>query len=407
MNSETFLQPRRLRLAIAMLAAALAGCSQPTIPEMPPVTVTTTQAFVATVPRQQVFIGKIEAVNEVKLRARVTGFLDKVEFAGGSLVEQGQVLFEIERDPFVFRKDQAEALLEKATAELKLSEGNYRRAIDAHRGGGVTDEELAERQAQYYQAKAVQKDAEQALRLAEQDLAYTTVKAPFDGQISRTLVDAGNLVSGSGEGTQLATVISTDPVHVYFQVSEGLVNQLRRQFADSDKKAPDKGDVKIAVKLDGETDFEHEGWIDYVGIRIDGDTGTAEIRGVVPNPRNLLQPGQYARVKVFGEPIDNAVLVHEEAIGSDLRGQYLLTVNDDGLVLKKPVELGGLYMNNQMREVTPTASELEGTPPFSADDWYIARGLAKAFAGMQVVATQDAALGKPADAATPAANTSE
>lgn len=365
------------------------------MPQVKPVEVTTTQAVVATVPRQREFVGNIRAQEQVILRARVTGFLEEVNFRGGDMVTKGQELFQIEKEPFVFRKDQAQALVEKATAELKLSEGNYRRAIEAHKSGGITDEELAENQAKYYQAKATLEDARQQLSLTEQDLSYTSVKAPFDGQVSRNLVDAGNLVNGSGEGAELATVITTDPMNVYFDVPENLVNLLRQKYG---KIKLDKEDAaKIGVMLDGESDYVHEGWIDYVDIAIDQATGTAEVRGVVPNPNNLLQPGQYARVMVYGDPLENAILVREEAVGNDLRGQYLLTVDDDGLVHKKPVELGGLYMKNEMRRVIPIESAQmdEGVGPFSADDWYIARGLAKAFPGMKVEAKQDKQLGQP------------
>lgn len=331
----------RAILAAALgLAALLAfGCQPaPTKPAFQPPEVTVATPEVRDVVEDAYFTGKTSSTDTVELRARVQGFLETAAFKDGDLVKKDQVLFTIEREPFEATLAAAEAKKQQSEARLKLAEANLARADQLVDSKAITVEE--------YQTRVAERDAATAqiayddadIRQARINLDYTVIHSPINGRVSRREVDPGNLV-GAGESTLLATVVGMDPMYVYFDVSEKVVMDLIRWIAEHGQKS--LGESHVArVQLPGEEGYPHEGQLDYLDNRVDPATGTAVARAVFSNSDRLLYPGVYAQVRVPGQTIKNAVLIEEQAIGTDLDGKYLLVVRPDNIVERRRVTLG-------------------------------------------------------------------
>jgi multidrug efflux system membrane fusion protein len=238
------------------------------------------------------FTGQVQAVQSVELRARVTGYLTKVAFKEGSKVEKGQLLFEIDPRPYQAAAEQARAELALAEATLKLREAELARARRLVEQKGMSREEFDKVVAAFERAKAALVAAKAAYDAAQLNLEFTKVRAPISGRIGRACVTPGNLVKG--DETKLATLASTDPMYVYFDVDEKSFVRLRRQLAGKEKEAR----LPLHMGLAGEKGFPHEGVLDMVDNRVDPKTGALRMRGVFPNKDGTLVPGMFARVRM-------------------------------------------------------------------------------------------------------------
>jgi RND family efflux transporter MFP subunit len=238
------------------------------------------------------FTGRVEAVQSVELRARVTGYLTKVAFKEGSKVEKGQLLFEIDPRPYQAAAEQARAGLTLTEATLKLREADLARARRLVEQKGMSREEFDERAAAFERAKASLVAAKAALDAARINLDFTMVRAPISGRIGRAFLTPGNLVRA--DETRLASLAATDPAYVYFDVDEKTFLRLRQQLAGREKGAR----VPLHMGLAGEKDFPHEGVLDMVGNTVDPKTGALRFRGVFPNKDGTLVPGMFARVRM-------------------------------------------------------------------------------------------------------------
>ncbi len=332
--------PNAILAAAIGLAALLAfGCQPaPTELVLPPPEVTVATPEVRTVTEDSYFTGKTASTDVVELRARVQGFLETAPFKEGDFVKKDQVLFTIEREQFEAALAAAEAKKQQSEARLKLTEANLVRANQLVGDKAITVEEYQTRIAERDAAKAQIAHDDADIRQAQINLDYTVIHSPIDGRVSRRSVDPGNLV-GSGESTLLATVVGMNPMYVYFDVSEKAVMDLIRWVATHGKES--LGDSHEAhIQLPGEEGYPHKGQLDYLDNRVDPTTGTAVVRAVFSNDKGLLYPGVYAQVRIPGRTIENAVIVEEQAIGTDLDGKYLLVVKPDNLVERRRVTLG-------------------------------------------------------------------
>ncbi|MGE4537317.1 MAG: efflux RND transporter periplasmic adaptor subunit [Desulfovibrio sp.] len=283
------------------------------------------------------FTGNTQAVNSVDLRARIEGFLVKQAYTDGAFVKKGQLLFVIQPEPYEAKVQEAKAGLQSQLAGLHQAEIEYVRAKNLLREKAGPDTDVVKWDAQREQYKAGVENAKAQIELAEINLSYTRVTAPFNGRVSRRDVDVGNLVGG-GEKTLLATIISYDPMYVYFTMGER--DMLRLQASRNEKVAPGSHvNIPLEMGFSGSTDYPFKGAMDYYGLGIDPKTGTILLRGELPNPNGKIAPGLFARVRI---PLQEreALLVPDTAVGQDQLGRFVLLLNDKNVVEQRPVTIG-------------------------------------------------------------------
>ena len=338
----------------------------------PPPKVIVEQPLKQPVTRYIELTGNTQAFNQVDLEARVQGFLEKINYKDGTLAKKGTVLFVIQQNSYQTQLDQAKASVIGAQAELKKSQAEFDRQAELI-GKQVStqanyDKALAQRDSD--QASLEQAQANTAI--AQINLGYTTVTAPFDGIVTRHLVDVGALV-GYGGPTKLATIVQVAPIYVYFNVSETLVLRVKESLAKQGKTLQDIPEIQVEIGLQTEDGYPHVGHLDYVAPNVDPATGTLEARAIFENKDLRLLPGLFVRVRVPGQKLDNALLVADTAIGTSQVGKYLLVLGKDNTVEQRPVQIGQLV--GQLRVIESG---------ISADDWVVTGGTQRAIPGNAV-----------------------
>jgi RND family efflux transporter MFP subunit len=338
---------RGFRWGVLSLAVVLAGCGQANeYKEPPPPAVTVAQPASDKVVDYIEFTGTTRAVEAIRIRARVMGYLKSIEFTDGANVEAGQLLFVIEPEPFEAALALAKANVQKAEAALKLADADIQRTLPLVERKAVTEAELDVKEANRATAEAEVSAAKAAARQAGLNLGYTEIRAPISGRIGRHMVDVGNLVQA--EMTELATLESFDPIHVYFSVSEGDVLRLMSLYRSGAIANFRENPPPLSLGLANEDGFPHAGTLEFADLGVDPDTGTQMRRGVFPNADGQLVPGLFVRLRMpVGDP-EKQLLVSERAIGADQRGDYILVVNSENEVEYRPVKLGmlidGMYV---------------------------------------------------------------
>jgi multidrug efflux system membrane fusion protein len=316
------------------------------------------------------YTGRVDAVNAVDVRARVTGYLEKMPFKEGDEVEKGALLFLIDERPYQAQLSQAEAQVQLNEAALKLARANNARAKNLSKNPGViTQQDLDQYQATEDQSRAQLEASKAALATYRLNVEFCRVTSPIDGQVSRYYYTVGNLVNQ--DQTLLTTLVSLDPIYVYFDVDEITVLKIKREINEGKMKPMrETGPRPVYLGLPGEDGFPHRGNLTFINNRVDPNTGTLTARGVFPNPRpehgsRLLTPGMFARVRLpMGQP-HQAVLVAERALGVDQGAKFLYVVNADNKVEYRRVKTGALQPDG-MRVIE------EGVKP---DEWVIVSGL--------------------------------
>jgi RND family efflux transporter MFP subunit len=379
-------------LVVAMaMAAAVAGCDQAATTQAqpqqkgaaPPPSVTVSQPLQREIVEWDEYTGRFDATETVEVRARVSGYLTEVHFKDGQSVKQGDLLFVIDPRPFERTLEQAQA--ELLQAQVKAQNVN----LDVVRGKPllerriISEKTFDDRESLVREAQAAIKVAEAKVRTAELELSFTRMTSPITGRISRTLVTAGNWVSagGTANATLLTTIVSQDPIYVYFDVSENNYIKYKRLAEKGvGSGAADLG-APVELALPDERGFPHKARIDFLDNRLDQGTGTLRARAVMPNGAGLFSPGLFARVRVTGTAPYTAILLSDEAIGTDQTNKYVYIVAEDGTVVRRNVKLGPLAEG--LRVVR------EGV---AADDWVITRGLHRARPGQKVSPKREALL---------------
>ncbi len=364
------LVPARVACLIVTLAPALAGCGEgaPKQAAPPPPAVTVAKPTKQTVTDYDEYVGRFVSVDMVEVRARVSGYLEKIGFQDGQLVKQGDLLFTIDRRPFETTVAQTKAQLAQARANLAFAESDLARGSQLVRDKTITEQTFDQRTQAKRVAEASVQAQEAAVRQAELDLQFTELKAPVAGRIGDRRVSPGNLVTGGTGGTTtlLATIVSIDPMRFEFTFDEASYLRYERiAGASTDDASRSKG-VKVLLRLIDEADFTHEGTVDFVDNAIDRSSGTIRGRAQIPNPKGLFTPGMFARVRVPGSVPYEALLVPDVAIASEQVRKYVLVVGDDNTAKQKYVTLGQLAGNLRIIK--------DG---LSADDKVIVNGLAR------------------------------
>jgi multidrug efflux system membrane fusion protein len=386
--------PLRRSVGLVLLAGALSGCNpNPPVSETPPPPVTVRQPVVQKVIDQDDYEGRIGAVETFEVRARVRGYLVKVNFEDGQMVKADDLLYEIDPRPYKTTLGGAEAVKLAADAAVQFARAEYDRVRSLARTGASSREELETWASKQVVAQGELAKAQAAVDRAKLDLGYTKVTSPITGKISRTQVSLGNLVNVGGGETLLTTVVSVDPMYVYFDVPERALLRYRTQFdkgkKDEGGKRPPIKDLKIPVEvaLEGEEGYPHHGTLDFADNRVNPSTGTIQVRGALPNPKRDLDSGMRARVRIPVSDPHEVLMVPDRAVGNDQGRKFLYVVNDQDLVERRDVQLGRVIGGMQ---VIPDG--------LNKDDWVIVNGIQRVRDGVKVDPKRGPTPGAPAGA---------
>jgi RND family efflux transporter MFP subunit len=347
---RTFRQLRTLKgiAGVALgLAALAAACSKgPQLASVPPPEVAVSQPVEQTAIEYFTTTGRTAAVEEVDVRARVGGYLVKVNFQDGRDVKAGDVLFEIDPRPYEAEVMRAEGDVAKWQAQLRKAEADVARNTRLLPKGAASERDLEQSIAAKESSQAEITSAQARLADAKLNLEFASIVAPIDGRASRTTVTKGNLIQPIGQtgSAPLTTLVKLDPIYVYFDVDERTILRVRER-ARAQGTGAKEGDVRalnvpVEIGLVGETGFPHQGVIDFIDNRVDPSTGTIQTRGVLDNKDGVLTPGMFVRVRVPIDQRDKALFIPERAIGTDQGNKYLLAVNSQNVVEYRPVTLG-------------------------------------------------------------------
>jgi RND family efflux transporter MFP subunit len=289
------------------------------------------------------FTGRFDAVDEVQVRARVTGFVTSVEFKDGAIVKAGDLLYQIDPRQYEAVAEQAKGQLADGQAKIDLAQRELNRAETLVKTDAVAENVLDQRRQALAAAQAATLEAEGALKRAELDVEFTKVKAPINGRISRHLVSVGNLVQGSESGaTLLTSIVSLDPIYLYFDMDESIYLKNNKLWFEGRRPSSRDTPNPVQIALSGETKPSHEGRMDFLDNRLDVSTGTLRGRAVVDNHDLSILPGQFARTRVLGSAPYEALLLPDSAIATDQSRKIVFVVRDDDVVEARPVTLGAL-----------------------------------------------------------------
>lgn len=333
---------RRRLLAVASLflwvlpAASFAQGGPPAMP------VGVSEPIAKRVTQWDEYSGRFEAVATVEVRARVSGFIDKINFRDGQIVKEGDPLFTIDKRPYEIAVESAEAEVARNKAQVDLAELQVGRGASLIASRTITEAEQDSRKSTLAVARAQLKSAEAALRNAQLNLEWTNVTAPIAGRISDRKVDAGNLISGGQTGaTLLATIVTLDPIRFVFDISEADHLRYSRLILSGALASSRDGANPVRIRLSDETDWKRTGKVDFVDNAMTARSGTIRVRALVDNKDQLLTPGIFGRVQLFGGEYD-ALLVPDSAIISDQARKIVFVVGPGDVVQAKPVMLGTL-----------------------------------------------------------------
>jgi len=344
-----FVGPMWLAVAACLISgglSSLSGCKPADSGRgaAPPATkVTTAVPLVRDVQEYEDSTGRVTAQYSVELRSRVTGYLDDIKFQDGADVEKGALLFLIDRRPFKAADDNAKAMVAVKKASSAYRDAEFKRNQELIAKNAVSKSEFDQSAAAFEEAKALVDSALAQAESAKLNLDFTEIRAPIAGMLSNRKLDIGNLVVA--DQTLLTTIVSVDPVYVYFDVDERRMLRIQQEVRDGRIKLAEDGRIPTQIGLDNETGFPHPATMDFIDNQLDPTTGTIRMRAVVPNAKPAVgkrkfAPGMFARVRVpMGDP-HSAILITEQAIGSDQGRKFVYVVDSEKKVQYRPVTLG-------------------------------------------------------------------
>jgi membrane fusion protein, multidrug efflux system len=321
--------------------------------------------------------GRLQAVNTVDVRPRVSGYVDRVAFTDGARVKKGQLLFQIDPRPFQAEVERLVAERTRSVSDLELAKANRARAerlISAH---AISREEYERQVAAEASAQGALGSIDALLQEARLNREFTEVRAPIDGHVSRAIITAGNLVTSS---SLLTTLVSDDPVYVYFDADEQTYlryAKAKHDHARADGARTDGGASDVYIGLVDEDGYPHPGQLDFIDNQVDATTGTIRARAALANPDGRYTPGLFARVRLVGGEDHDSVLIEDRAVGTDLSKKFVLTLTKDNRIEYRLVELGPEI--NGLRVVT------QGLVP---NELIVVNGLQHVRPGQSVVPTR-------------------
>jgi RND family efflux transporter MFP subunit len=319
-------------------AAVIAQAQTPALPAIPVV-----RPKVQTVSESLEITGNAAAVNQVKLIARVVGYLDQIHFQDGALVKKGDLLFTIQQDQYKAQLQQAQAQLQLQQAALLYAKTEVVRYTALLKRDAATQVDVDHWNFERASAEANILAAQAQIALAQLNLGYTEVRAPFDGQMGKHLIDVGNVVGGNGQEAALAEITQLDPIYVVANISAQQALQIRANLDQRRLTLAELQQVPIEAALSDETGFPHRGTIEFVAPQIDAATGTLLVRGIMRNPDRTLVPGIFVKIRMpMGKVVRSALMVPDRALQEDQGGRYLLVLDQDDVIRQRYVQLGEL-----------------------------------------------------------------
>ncbi|EOB6676262.1 efflux RND transporter periplasmic adaptor subunit [Vibrio vulnificus] len=359
-------------VGLIVASALLAGCEDKALQQhntMAPLVVTQEVLMLDYQP-SNAYIGRVEAVEDTNITAQVSGYLKASHFEEGQLVEKGALLYTIEPSSFEAQVASAKASLAQAKASLKKAELDHQRGKNLLPRGSISQSEFDALTAGLLGAQAQLEAANAQLKLADVNLSYTQIRAPFSGRISDSKVSTGDLVSPSSG--ILTTLVSLDPIHTAFSISERERLALGIERIKGDGSTPSAG-VEVQLQLENGKEYPHLGRLDYLGNRIDTKTGTIALRAVVENPDHQLLPGQHIKVNLREKQAKSVVVVPRRAVQTDLEGHFVMVMTPGEVAERRNVSLGA-----QVEQGVVIRQGL------TQDDVVITQGLQRVRNGMQV-----------------------
>lgn len=356
-----------------LILPLLAGCSnkKEAAHAMPAPEISVAHPIVQDITLTKDYPGYLTSEKTVPLVGRVSGTLQTIAYAPGSRVRQGQVLFVIEPTVYQDNVRQAEAELKTARANLEYARNNYTRMQEAVKSDAVSRIQVLQAQSNVVTSEAAVSNAEAALNTARTDLSYCTVRAPFDGTVSRNLIDAGSYVGGSVQPVTLATIYKDDYLYTYFNVADNQWLGMLMQQGDSIPR-------QVTVSLGKDGSLRYPATLDYLSPNVDLNTGTLNIRARLDNPKGILKSGLYVSITLpYGEQ-KQALLIPDASIGTDQLGKYVYVVNDSNIVRYRHIEIGQL-IGDSLRQVK------QGLTP---QERYVTKALMKVRDGMKIAPIQ-------------------
>src|SRR5258706_319544 len=330
-------------MAVLATGSLLTGCGKHPSTTAPAPVVSVIQPVARDVVEWDEYIGRLESPETVEIRARVSGYLDKVHFKEGKEVKKGDLLFTIDRRPYQADFDHAEADHQRAESQADLAKSDAERAKNLIATKAISAEDFDTKTKTYTSALAAVKSARAAMDSARLNLEFTEIRAPIDGRISSALVTEGNLVSGgvSGAGASLlTTLVSLDPLYCYGSADERAILKYIRLSKEGKRVSARDQEIPAEMGLADETGFPHMGHMDFVDNRVDPNTGTLRARGVFTNSDHSLSPGFFARLRIPGSGKYPALLIPDRALGSDQSQKFVYVVNAEKKVEFRPVKIG-------------------------------------------------------------------
>src|SRR5476649_390808 len=324
-------------VGILLVLSTAAGCKKTSAPQQGPLPVNVVTVIEKVVDECDEFTGRLEAVESVEVRPRVSGYITEIHFEAGAIIKKGDLLYVIDPRPYQADFDRAGAELERMQAQLKLSQIELDRAKDLRAKNTIAASEFDQKAATYQSSSAAARSAEAAKNSAALNLEFTQIKSPIDGRVSDARITLGNLVQpGAGPESVLTTVVSVDPIYAKIDADENAVLKYVKLSEEGKRVSARTEKIPAFVELGNETDFPHEGYIDFVDNRLDPGTGTVRARVVLKNWNTaLITPGFFVRARISGATPYQAALIADKVISSQQGLKYAFVVKPDNTLERR------------------------------------------------------------------------
>jgi len=332
--------------AFAAISLIVVDCSKsPANKGAPPLPVNVVTVVEKEVKEWDEFTGRLDPVESVEIRPRVSGYITEIHFEAGAIVKKGDLLYVIDPRPYQADFDRAKAEVDRMDAQLKLAQIELNRAKELREKNTISASEFDQRAATYQGAAAAKSSAEAAKNSAALNLEFTQIKSPVDGRVSDQRITVGNLVQpGAGPESVLTTVMSVDPIYAKVDADENAILKYVKLSEEGKRVSARTAKIPAWVELGNESDFPHEGYVDFVDNRLDPGTGTIRARIVLKNWNpNFITPGFFVRVRVSGATPYRAALVADRVISSQQGLKYAFVVKPDGTIERRNLETGSIF----------------------------------------------------------------
>jgi len=332
-------------IALLLIAVAEIGCRKVSQPQQGPLPVNVVSVIEKEVNEWDEFTGRLDAVESVEIRPRVSGYITEIHFDAGAIVKKGDLLYVIDPRPYQADFDRAAAEVDRMDSQLKLAEIELNRAKELRNKNTISASEFDQKAATYQGAAAAKSSAEAAKNSAGLNLEFTQIKSPIDGRVSDQRITVGNLVQpGAGSDSVLTTVVSVDPIYAKVDADENAVLKYVKLSEEGKRVSARTAKIPAWVELGNEANFPHQGYIDFVDNRLDPGTGTVRARIVLKNWNpNLITPGFFVRVRVAGATPYRAALVDDKVITSQQGVKYAFVVKPDNTVERRILQTGPIF----------------------------------------------------------------